>query len=826
MEARRTGIHTFEDACVAWVREETPRGWRALSATDHRSVGLLQLCTALSFFALAGVLALLMRYQLAAPDAGLLRAGTYDQLFSMHGVAMMLLFGVPIVQAIGVRLLPPMLGARDLPFPRLAAFACWMHAAGGILLCATLLFGVAPDAGWIPAMPLSGYQTSPGISTDYWLTGAALVAISALAGAVQLVVAVLRTRAPGMSLGRMPPYAWGVLIAGAASAVAFAPLLVAIALLALERALHWPFFIGEKGGDVLLWRHLSRLFAYLSWCILLLPVAGLVSTMVTGLARVRLVGYAWVVAAFVAAAAIGFGVPAVLMLSQDIAAAWPDLAAAAQVLFAVPGAIVISAWIATLMRGSARLSVPALHLLGGICMFSLGGLAGVLAAALPSLQDTYFAVAQTHFLAAGGLLLPLCAALYYWGPPAAGASTQALGRLGFAVVFAGLNLCFLPMLVMGLAGMPRRIYTYAPGLGLEWWNQLSAAGAFLLAAGFCLVLVDGLRHLRVLRKPGANPWGAAGLEWLPRDRGNLRSLPQVHGRYPLWDQPALDAEVDNGAHHLPSTPDSTASTLVTSAIMARPEYVLRLPRATWMPMLTAFAAAGACFLLASRMPGPAAGAALLALAGLVAWMWQCDRPPWLHRGSAALPMAARPPSRPHAWWAMLVALAASAVGFMTLAFCYGYLWTMAGGPWPPREQPLPILSAGAVGVILWVTSSALFTYAGSMLHARMRAILVLAVALVVNLAALAVTTYGFLAPGLAPQSHASAALAGAMLAFQALHCMAAAIMVGFLAARTWTGLLGPLWRTSFDNVRLYFQYVVVQGVVAATLLYLLPRLGV
>ncbi|HEY1226309.1 MAG TPA: cbb3-type cytochrome c oxidase subunit I, partial [Ramlibacter sp.] len=289
--------HELEKLEEVW---RTPRGWRFFSAVNNTNIGLLYIGTALLFFVLAGVLALLMRLQLAVPGNTLLGANAYNQVFTMHGTVMMFLFAIPVVEAIGVYLLPNMLGARDLPFPRLSAYAYWAYALGGLAFICTLFAGLAPDGGWFMYPPLTGIRYSPGLNADFWLLGIGFIEISAIAGAIELIVGILFTRAPGMSLGRMPVYAWAMLVVGLMIVFAFPAVIAGTALLELERAFDWPFFVDERGGDPLLWQHLFWFSGHPEVYIIFLPAAGAMSTIIPAVARTELVGYRLVVLAMLA----------------------------------------------------------------------------------------------------------------------------------------------------------------------------------------------------------------------------------------------------------------------------------------------------------------------------------------------------------------------------------------------------------------------------------------------------------------------------------------------------------------------------------------------
>jgi cytochrome c oxidase subunit I+III len=465
----------------------TPRGLRFLTTVNNTSIGLLYIGTALLFFLLAGILGLMIRAQLALPDSSLLSPGVYNQVFTMHGTVMMFLFAIPVVEAISVFLLPGMLGARDLPFPRLSAYAFWAYAAGGIGFFVSLFAGLAPDGGWFMYPPLSGKEHSPGINADFWLLGIGFIEISAIAGAIELIVGILFTRAPGMMLRRMPVYAWAMLVIALMIVFAFPAIIAGTALLELERAYDWPFFIAARGGDPVLWQHLFWFFGHPEVYIIFLPAAGMVSTMIPSLVGARLVGHKAVVIALGAVGVVSFALWAHHMFTAGLSLWSSTLVSAASMIVAVPTAVQVFAWIATLWRGEVRFNAPMLFVLGFLFIFVLGGLTGVMVAVLPfdwQAHDSYFIVAHLHYVLIGGLVFPMFGALYYWLPLVNGHRlSERLARWVFGLMFAGMNLAFFPMHISGLLGMPRRVYTYSTEMGWDALNLASSIGALHSCAG-------------------------------------------------------------------------------------------------------------------------------------------------------------------------------------------------------------------------------------------------------------------------------------------------------------------------------------------------------
>ncbi|MDP3671215.1 MAG: cbb3-type cytochrome c oxidase subunit I [Telluria sp.] len=812
----------------------TPRGWRFLTSVNNTNIGLLYIGSALLFFLLAGVLGLLMRLQLAVPENTLLSAATYNQVFTMHGTVMMFLFAIPVVEAVAVYLLPNMLGARDLPFPRLSAYAFWAYAIGGLGFFCSLFAGLAPDGGWFMYPPLTGKEYSPGLNADFWLLGIGFIEISAIAGAIELIVGILFTRAPGMSLGKMPVYAWSMLVVGVMIVFAFPAIIAGTALLELERAYDWPFFIAARGGDPLLWQHLFWFFGHPEVYIIFLPAAGMVSTMIPSIAGTALVGRRAVVVALVAVGLVSFALWAHHMFTAGLGVMEMSFVSAASLAVAIPTALQVFAWIATLWRGKLRWSGPALFLLGFMFIFVLGGLTGVMVALLPfdwQVHDSYFIVAHLHYVLIGGLVFPLFAAMYYWLPLINGHTlSERLAPWIFGLMFGGFNLAFFPMHITGLLGMPRRVYTYAPDLGWNGWNLASTAGAFILAGGVLLFLVDAVRTLGRARRAVGNPWNAATLEWLPSADYGSRSIAHVTGADPLWDQPSLAREVQAGSHYLPGSVTGARETIATSAVRALPRYLLILPNDSWLPFISACGTAGFFLLLTVKLTLAAWLCGALAIGALLAWLWEGERAP-----AQALAQVADGVMLPvgmtgafsHAWWATVIMLVVDATIFASFVFAHIHTsMRLAICPPPGARLPEPLwpLLSGA----LLLASSALVMVAARARHLatpagqwRLRLAMVLALACVTG--AYACDLYSQALARLAPSAHAWGATVAAMLAYQGLHVALLGVVTLYVWARSRSGLLTPACRGTLDNSALIWHYTVLQGLAAAAAMHLVAR---
>ena len=688
---------------------DNPPGWGALSAVNHTAVGQRFIVTGVIFFLIGGLLAMILRTQLALPNQDIVSAETYNQIFTMHGTVMMFLFAIPVLEGLAMYLLPKMLGARDLAFPRLSALGYFCYLFGGIIILVSLVLEMAPDAGWFMYTPLSDKNFSPGKGPDFWLLGITFVEISAMSAGVELVVSILRTRAPGMTLSKMPVFAWYILAMSLMIIFGFPPLILASILLELERAAGFAFFDVTRGGDPLLWQHLFWLFGHPEVYIIFLPAAGIVSTLIPVFARRPLVGYRWIVLAIILMGFISFGLWVHHMFTVGI----PQLAQAffsvASMLVAIPTAIQIFAWLATLWTGRVVFALPMLWIIGFLVIFVAGGLTGVMLALVPfnwQVHDTHFVVAHMHYVLVGGMLFPLIAGFYYWLPHLSGRMpSEKLARWGFWLTFIGFNATFLLMHVTGLMGMPRRIYTYDTGLGWDWLNLLSSVGGFVMAAGIAMIVMDIALHFRFGRKAGPNPWGADTLEWampLPPPSYNFASVPRVDTRHPLWDHPDLPQTVPAGEHCLTTFAHGRRETYGVEALTGKVKEIVHLPTNSWLPLQLSIILAGVCISLL-------VGAYTLAGVFVIATLLMVLRWSWLNGAHpVAAPVSPNEPTDPplHSrttngpgLWGMIIGLMANATLYLSLLFGWFYLWTVAPNWSVPEENPihwLPLLISGGL----------------------------------------------------------------------------------------------------------------------------------
>jgi cytochrome c oxidase subunit I+III len=552
----------------AW---KVPGGWRYWSENNNSTVGKWYTTLAVLFLLFGGLLAVLMRLQLAFPNNQFLSPDRYAQVFTLHGSVMMFLFAIPIFEALSILFLPQILGARDLPFPRLSAFGFYAFAIGGLFFCGSIFFDAAPTSGWFMYPPLASVY-SPGIGADMWLLGFSFIEVAAIAASVELIVGVLKSRPPGMRINLIPLYAWYVLVAGAMILFAFPPLIAGSLLMELERAFQWPFFNPAGGGDPLLWQHLFWLFGHPEVYIIFLPSVALVAMMIPTFARTPIVGYSWIVLSAVGTGFLSFGLWVHHMFTTGLPGISLALFSAASQAVAIPTGVQIFCFIATMLVGRVQKSVPMLYIFGGLATFVIGGLTGVMVAVASfdfQAHDTHFVVAHLHSVLIGGTVFPFAAACYYYYPLLNGKKlSEKLGRTAFWFLFIGFNITFLPMHFTGLRGMPRRAYTYPAGIGLDTLNLVSSAGAVMLFAGFAILMYDIFRPKKKQPLSERNPWGAGTLEWLQEMPGKpwgVRSLPEIDSRYPLWDQPNFVRNVDEGRFLLPPPRRSRPSRALRSA---------------------------------------------------------------------------------------------------------------------------------------------------------------------------------------------------------------------------------------------------------------------
>ena len=818
---------------AAW---QAPTGWRHWSAVNNTIVGRWYTATAIAFFLFAGLLALLMRLQLALPGNTFLRADTYNQLFTLHGSVMMFLFAVPIFEAFSILVLPSVLGARDLPFPRLSAYGYWCFLIGGVFVCGSIFFDAAPKDGWFMYPPLST-QYSEGPGADIWLLGLSFIEVASIAAAVELIVGVLKTRPPGMRIQLMPLYAWYVLVVGAMILFAFPPLIAGDLMFELQRMAGWPFFDPARGGDPILWQHLFWIFGHPEVYIIFLPAIALVAMIVPTFARRPIVGYSWIVLAAVGTGFLSFG----LWVHHMFTTGLPNLSlaffSAASEAVALPTGVQIFALLATVLAGRLVRSVAMLFILGALAIFVLGGLTGVMVAIAPfdfQAHDTYFVVAHLHYVLIGGMVFPVVAGTYYYFPLVVGRQlSERVGKWAFWLMFSGFNTAFLPMHASGLMGMPRRVYTYHAGQGLDVLNLVSTVGAFVLASGFALLLFDALRTAFGKGHAPRDPWRAGTLEWLgdiPAPAWNLRSIPRVRARYPLWDQPGLVAEVDAGRHYLPDAEEGRRETLITTTVDALPSQCLRVPGPTFLAFWAAVFTGGAFIFPVFHQSIAAGISGVLASVAIVAWLWTGtaeipEKPEKAVGLGTTLPLYASGPASV-GWWAMFITMIGDMAAFASLVFGYFFFWTVqeefppAGATGPGVAWPLLAL---ATGLLAWIA-----TLFGRHRNGRDDGLAFHVAVTVGGLAAIASTAALLLGPqvtGLDPTRHAYDAIVWLLSAWTAAHVAVGVLMLAYCTARRLARRMTATHDIDIRNVALYWHFIAIQLLVTVATIAGFPVLA-
>ena len=604
-----------------------PRGFTGwFSHVDHKSIGRRFLITAFAFFTLGGIEAALMRMQLARPENRLLNPDLYNQIFTMHGTTMMFLFAVPVMLALGIYFVPLMIGSRAIAVPRLVAFGYWMFLFGGLFLYTMFLLNVGPDAGWFNYPPLSGPEYGIGKRSDVWAQFITFSELSSLTIAVALVCTIFKMRAPGMALNRIPIFVWSMLIVSIMIIFAMPAIMVASTCLILDRLVGTHFFNQGEGGDPILWQHLFWFFGHPEVYIIFLPAQGMMSMMLSTFSGRPIFGYIAIVLSLASTAFIGFGVWVHHMFATGLPQLGQSFFTAASIMIVLPTGVQIFCWIATVWSGRLRFPTPMLYALAFFAVFLIGGLTGVMLAAVPldlQVHDTFFVVAHFHYVLIGGSVFPLLGAVHYWFPKMTGRMlSERIGKIAFGLFFVGFNATFFPQHILGLKGMPRRVYTYQPELGWGPLNLLATAGAVLMAIALTIYFFNIVVSLRRGALAPANPWSAPSLEWAvssPPPAYNFEPMPTVSGRDTLWHDPERQPIVVGLKF-------DEREALITRVMDAQPDHVEEQPAPSIWPFVTAVAVS-VLFITSIFSPWGVVWGAIPVFIAMVCWFWPREGKP-------------------------------------------------------------------------------------------------------------------------------------------------------------------------------------------------------
>lgn len=609
------------------IWSDPPNLYGFLATIDHKRIGKRYIVTAIAFLLIGGLEALAMRVQLTGPNANILSAETYNQMMSMHGTTMIFWYAAPILSGFANYLVPLLIGARDMAFPRLNAFTYWTFLLSGILLYISPFLGSAPRGGWFAYVPFTDATYSPTIGMDFFSFSLILLTISTTAGAINLIATIFRLRAPGMSVDRMPLFLWSTTTTQFVIVFSLPALTAALVFLELDRLWGFHFFDTGRAGDPLLWLQLFWFFGHPWVYIIFLPATGMVSMIIPVFSRRPIVGYTWIALATVLTGLVGFGVWVHHMFTTGLPQVSMGFFSGASMTISIFTTIQVFAWLATIWTGRPVIRAPMLFALGFIVLIVIGGLSGVMTAVIPfdwQLHDTYFVVGHIHFVLIGANVFPVFTGLYYWLPKMTGRMmNETLGRWNFWLMFAGMLIGFFTMHITGFLGMPRRVFTYSEAAGWTAVNIITTVGVAIFVIGVLIGIYNFFYSRKMGLPAGNDPWGADTLEWdssSPPPVYGVQHIPTVASRHPLWDA-HVEEEDPEGRRIL----DDGKQTLATTGVDAHDGFIARMPSESVLPLVTGLLLFGLFLALTFKALWLALGFAVGTAVAIAFWMWPSEK---------------------------------------------------------------------------------------------------------------------------------------------------------------------------------------------------------
>ena len=801
-----------------WATPPGLLGW--IGTVDHKLIGRRYLVTAFIFLLLGGVEALIMRVQLAHSSQTFLSPEAYNQLFTMHGVTMIFLYAAPILSGFSNFLWPLLVGSRDMAYPRLNALSYWTYLASGIFLYSSFLIWQAPNGGWFNYVPYTNRVYDPALNIDFYSLGLLFLTISTTVGSINFIVSLFKTRAPGMSINRLPILVWGTLTSSVINLFALPALSVACIFLYFDRHFGTHFYDQTAGGHPLLWQHLFWMFGHPWVYVIVLPAMGIISDLIPTFTRRPLVGYTLVALATVSTGILGFGVWVHHMFATGIAPLTLSFFSAGSVVISIPSAVAVFAWIATVYYGRPVFKTPFLFAAGFIVLFVMGGVSGVMTALVPfdwQLTDTYFVVAHLHYVLIGINVFPVIAGLYYWLPKITGRMlNERLGRWNFWTMFIGFNIAFFPMHIAGLLGMPRRIYTYAPGMGWDSVNFIETIGAFLFAFGLLLFIINFIWSRRNGAIAPENPWDAPTLEWAtssPPPPYNFAVIPIVGSRHPLWENRITEGTTSSDLTGGPLLLEDK-QTIGTTPLDADPLTIFHMPEDSYAPICLAVSLTIFFYGALVSSLGLAIIGLLLTLATMVGWLWPAAQLPRIQDVVARKSLA---------WWAMVWTVVTEACLFAYFLFSYFYLGSMAQRNWPPAGAP-DLKLAFPNTIILLLSSGTMFWAEDSAKHdKRGQTRLALFVTFILGVLFLVIQGFEYSGKSFGISHDAYSSLFYTITGFHGAHVAVGLIMNLFVQALAWRGYINSNRHVALSNAALYWHFVDAVWIFVFSSLYLVAR---